>query len=195
MPVSATSDTAPVSLRLVIAGAFGAGKTTLVGAASEITPLKTEEPLTAAAAGAIDCLDGVEHKSTTTVLMDFGRITLPQGLVLLLFGTPGQDRFRFLWDSLTRGALGAVVLADTRRLQDCYDSLQYFEDSGLPFVVAVNQFDHAARYTADEVRTALQLDPGVPVLLCDARDRHSARDVLIALVTHALDRTRRAPAP
>ncbi|MEU0990639.1 ATP/GTP-binding protein [Streptomyces sp. NPDC005953] len=174
----------------MIAGGFGAGKTTLVGAASEIDPLKTEEPLTAAGQHT-DCLHGVEDKTTTTVLMDFGRITLrEQGLVLLLFGTPGQERFRFLWESLTRGSLGAIVLADTRRLQDSYDSIGFFEDSGLPFAVAVNQFDGADRYHADEVKTALQLDPHVPVLLCDARDRQSARSVLIALVTHALHRSR-----
>ncbi|MYT28939.1 MULTISPECIES: ATP/GTP-binding protein [unclassified Streptomyces] len=177
----------PVTLKILVAGGFGVGKTTLVGAVSEIRPLRTEERLTEAGRP-VDDLHGVEAKSTTTVAMDFGRITVHDELVLYLFGTPGQDRFWFLWDELARGALGAVVLADTRRLADSFAAIDYFERRGLPFVVAVNCFDGADRYPADAVRDALDLDPAVPVLLCDARARDSARDVLIAVVEHAMRR-------
>ncbi|GGV00976.1 ATP-binding protein [Streptomyces albospinus] len=175
----------PVTLKILVAGGFGVGKTTLVGSVSEIRPLRTEERLTEAGRP-VDDLDGVEGKSTTTVAMDFGRITVHEELVLYLFGTPGQDRFWFLWDELARGALGAVVLADTRRLADSFAAIDYFERRGLPFTVAVNCFDGAARYPAETVRDALNLDPGVPVMLCDARERESARDVLIAVVEHAM---------
>ncbi|MER6052396.1 ATP/GTP-binding protein [Streptomyces sp. NPDC001793] len=177
----------PVTLKILVAGGFGVGKTTLVGAVSEIRPLRTEERLTEAGRP-VDDLHGVEAKSTTTVAMDFGRITVHDELVLYLFGTPGQDRFWFLWDELARGALGAVVLADTRRLADSFAAVDYFERRGLPFVVAVNCFDGADRYPAEAVREALDLDPAVPVLLCDARERDSARDVLIAVVEHAMHR-------
>ncbi|WP_438489164.1 GTP-binding protein [Streptomyces sp. S186] len=175
----------PVTLKILVAGGFGVGKTTLVGAVSEIRPLRTEERLTEAGRP-VDDLHGVEAKTTTTVAMDFGRITVHDELVLYLFGTPGQDRFWFLWDELARGALGAVVLADTRRLADSFSAIDYFERRGLPFVVAVNCFDGADRYPAEAVRDALDLDPAVPVLLCDARERDSARDVLIAVVEHAM---------
>lgn len=177
----------PIALKIVVGGGFGVGKTTMIGAVSEIKPLSTEETLTAASSGT-DRLEGVENKSTTTVALDFGRITLRrQNLVLLLFGTPGQERFWFTWDDLSLGAIGAVVLADTRRLLDCFAAVEYFERRNVPFVVAVNEFeaDDAYRYSPEEVRDALELKPDVPVLLCDARDPASARQVLITLVSYA----------
>jgi signal recognition particle receptor subunit beta len=185
----------PVALKLLVAGGFGVGKTTLVGAVSEIRPLRTEEALTELSRS-VDDTAGVEAKRTTTVAMDFGRITLRDDLVLYLFGTPGQDRFWFLWDELAQGALGAVVLADTRRLQDCFPAVDYFERRGIPFVVAVNCFDGARLHSADDVRDALDLDPEVPVVLCDARKRDSAKKVLITVVEHAADiaALRREPA-
>jgi signal recognition particle receptor subunit beta len=175
----------PTAIKILVAGGFGAGKTTLVGAVSEIRPLQTEEALTVAGVGTDD-LTGVERKSTTTVAMDFGRITIGPDIVLYLFGTPGQDRFWFLWDELALGALGAVVLADTRRLADCFPSIDYFERRSTPFVVAVNCFDSAVSYSEAEVREALDLDGHVPLLLCDARDRESSKAVLIGLVEHVL---------
>ncbi|MFI7009793.1 GTP-binding protein [Streptomyces sp. NPDC050145] len=174
----------PVTLKILVAGGFGVGKTTLVGAVSEIRPLRTEE-LLSEAGRPVDDTQGVEGKHTTTVAMDFGRITLREDLVLYLFGTPGQDRFWFLWDELATGALGAVVLADTRRLEDCFAAVDYFERRAIPFVVGVNCFEGAARYPADTVRQALDLDPSVPVLLCDARDKESVKDVLVGVVEHA----------
>ncbi|ATY94654.1 MULTISPECIES: GTP-binding protein [Streptomyces] len=184
----------PITLKILVAGGFGVGKTTAVGAVSEIRPLRTEERLTEAGRP-VDDLAGVESKTTTTVAMDFGRITLREDLVLYLFGTPGQDRFWFLWDELAQGALGAVVLADTRRLEDCFAAVDYFERRRIPFTVAVNCFEGAGRFPAQTVRAALDLDPEVPVLLCDARDRASVRDVLVAVVEHALERAARDRPP
>ncbi|PZT73936.1 MULTISPECIES: GTP-binding protein [unclassified Streptomyces] len=184
----------PVTLKILVAGGFGVGKTTLVGAVSEIRPLRTEERLTEAGRP-VDDLDGVEAKTTTTVAMDFGRITLREDLVLYLFGTPGQDRFWFLWDELAQGALGAVVLADTRRLRDCFAAVDYFERRAIPFAVAVNCFEGAERFPEATVRAALDLDPEVPVLMCDARNRSSARDVLVSVVEHALARADRPREP
>ncbi|MCX3064261.1 GTP-binding protein [Streptomyces beihaiensis] len=182
----------PVTLKILVAGGFGVGKTTLVGAVSEIRPLRTEELLTEAGRP-VDDTTGVKGKHTTTVAMDFGRITVREDLVLYLFGTPGQDRFWFLWDELSTGALGAVVLADTRRLEDCFAAVDYFERRSIPFLVGVNCFDGAARHPVDAVRQALDLDPAVPVVLCDARQKDSVKDVLVHVVQHAAQFT--APAP
>ncbi|MGW2047956.1 GTP-binding protein [Streptomyces sp. NPDC001858] len=176
----------PVTLKILVAGGFGVGKTTLVGAVSEIRPLRTEEYLTEAGLP-VDDTTGVEGKHTTTVAMDFGRITLREDLVLYLFGTPGQERFWFMWDELSEGSLGAVVLADTRRLQDCFAAVDYFERRSIPFLIAVNCFEGADRYPEEDVRGALDLDDDVPVMLCDARDRRSVRDVLVGVVQHAMD--------
>lgn len=175
----------PYVIKILIAGGFGAGKTTLVGSVSEIRPLRTEEELTAPSAG-VDPLDGVEHKTTTTVAMDFGRITLRDDLLIYLFGTPGQERFWFMWDELAHGALGAVILADTRRLTDSFPAVDYFERRQVPFIVAVNCFPGAQRYAVDDIRTALDLERDVPIVLCDARQRASSKDVLIALVEYAI---------
>jgi uncharacterized protein len=167
--------------KVLIAGGFGSGKTTLVGAISEVRPLRTEETLTMASVGRDD-LSGIDGKTTTTVALDFGRITLGPNAALYLFGLPGQERFSFMWDEISSGALGAVVLADVRRLSDCFPSVNYFETRPLPFVVAVNCFDGAPRYDPRDVRAALDLGPGIPVLLCDARDVASVKQVLITLV-------------
>lgn len=177
-------------LKIVIAGGFGVGKTTMIGTLSEIPPLRTEEVLTDLSTG-VDDLSSVENKTTTTVAVDFGRITIPDPrfpMILFLFGTPGQERFWPAWPDLCYGAVGAVVLADTRRLQESFAAVSYFEQLQTPFVVAVNQFDGAHRYHSDEVRQALELDPTTPVVTCDARQRESAKAVLIQLVQRTLHR-------
>ena len=180
------------AIKILLAGGFGVGNTTLVGAVSEIKPLRTEEPLTDDGFRT-DSTAGVEGKTTTTVAMDFGRISLRSDLVLYLFGTPGQQRFWFMWDELAIGALGAVVLADTRRLADSFAAIDYFERREIPFIVALNCFDGARRYDAEDVRIALDLEPELPIILCDARSRESAKRVLITLVEHVLESASEEP--
>ncbi|WP_046469712.1 GTP-binding protein [Allosalinactinospora lopnorensis] len=180
------SDARPLrALKLLVSGGFGVGKTTFVGSVSEVRPLRTEEDLTQAGVG-VDDTSGLEDKSTTTVALDYGRISIRDDLILYLFGTPGQDRFWFMWDELARGALGAVVIADTRRLEVSFQAIDFFEKRGIPFVVAANRFDDAEDHPSGELAEALDLDPGVPVLSFDARSRTSGKQVLVTLVRNLI---------
>ena len=191
-PVGAGVAQAPVTVKVVVAGGFAVGKTTFIGAISDIEPLSTEAAMTDRSIG-IDDAGGVsDRKTTTTVAMDFGRIALPGDLWLYLFGTPGQDRFSFMWDDLVDGAVGAVVLVDTERLHDCFAAVDYFEQRRLPFVVAVNCFDGVARHSLEDVREALGVAPGTPMFYTDARTRAATKQALVTLVMHAMERMRPA---
>lgn len=178
--------------KILVAGGLGVGKTTLVGSVSEITPLTTEAEMTTLGVG-VDDPSGVPAKTTTTVALDFGRITIADDLIVYLFGTPGQERFWFLWDELARGAIGAVVLADVRRLSDAFAAIDFFEVRGIPHVVAVNQFDGAPVHGHEEIREALAVPETTPMMICDVRQRESTKRVLVSLLEHAVTRLRMDP--
>lgn len=191
MPAGGEARVAPVTVKIVVAGGFAVGKTTFIGAISDIEPLSTEAAMTEHSVGVDDAGGVTDLKTTTTVAMDFGRIALPGDLWLYLFGTPGQDRFHFMWDDLVKGAIGAVVLVDTERLESCFDAVDYMEARQIPFVLAVNCFDGVAKHTLDDVRKALAVRPETPVFYTDARSRPAAKQVLISLVTLAMARIQR----
>ncbi len=180
-----------IPVKIVVAGGFGVGKTTFVGAISEIEPLRSEAIITEASAG-VDDLFATGTKTQTTVAMDFGRISLPNNLVLYLFGTPGQERFHFMWSELAKGAIGAVVLVDTRRIEDCFAAIDFFEERQTPFAVAVNTFDGARYHTLEEVRAALRISDEIPLVFCDARVRVDVQKTLVSVVEHALSRVAQA---
>jgi signal recognition particle receptor subunit beta len=188
-PGRSAGQRAAASTKIVVAGGFGVGKTTLVGSVSEIVPLRTEALVTNESEG-VDDLAAVPTKSTTTVAMDFGRLTLAEDLVLYLFGTPGQRRFWFMWDDLCRGAIGAIVMVDTNRLDESFSPLDYFESKKIPFIVAVNQFEGTQTYELDDIRTALAIRAEVPMIRIDARNRESAKYALLRVTEYALEQLR-----